>query len=64
MVRPRLNLMSRSFNHTILAISIAVILVVLLGGFGPAGVSASQSDGAFRQMGVTRKSCTRFRPIT
>jgi carboxyl-terminal processing protease len=44
--------MSRSFNHTILAISIAVILVVLLGGFGPAGVSASQSDGAFRQMGV------------
>lgn len=44
--------MSRSFNHTILAISIAVILVVLLGGFGPAGVSASQSDGAYRQMGV------------
>jgi carboxyl-terminal processing protease len=44
--------MSRSFNHTILAISIAVILVVLLGGFGPAGVNASQSDGAYRQMGV------------
>lgn len=44
--------MSRSFNHTILALSIAIILVVLLGGFGPAGVSASQSDGAFRQMGV------------
>ncbi|MGB7137320.1 MAG: S41 family peptidase [Acidobacteriaceae bacterium] len=44
--------MSRSFNHTILAISIAVILVVLLGGFGPAGVSADQSDGAYRQMGV------------
>jgi carboxyl-terminal processing protease len=44
--------MSRSFNHTILGVSIAIILVVLLGGFGPAGVSASQSDGAYRQMGV------------
>lgn len=44
--------MPRSFNHTILALSIAIILVVLLGGFGPAGVSASQSDGAYRQMGV------------
>lgn len=44
--------MSRSFNRTILAASIAIILVVLLGGFGPAGVSASQSDGAYRQMGV------------
>ncbi len=44
--------MSRSFNHTILGVSIAIILVVLFGGFGPAGVSASQSDGAYRQMGV------------
>jgi len=44
--------MSRSFRHAILGISIALILVVLLGGFGPAGVSASQSDGAYRQMGV------------
>jgi carboxyl-terminal processing protease len=44
--------MSKSFNHTILGISIAIILVVLFGGLGPAGVSASQSDGAYRQMSV------------
>lgn len=44
--------MSRSFHRAILGISIAVILVVLLGGFGPAGVSADQSDGAYVQMGV------------
>jgi carboxyl-terminal processing protease len=44
--------MSRTFNHSILGVSIAIILVVLFGGFGPAGVNASQSDGAYRQMGV------------
>jgi carboxyl-terminal processing protease len=44
--------MSRSFSRVILAISAALILVVFFGGFGPAGVSASQSDGAYRQMGV------------
>jgi carboxyl-terminal processing protease len=44
--------MSLGFTRTILAISAALILVVLLGGFGPSGVSASQSDGAYRQMGV------------
>jgi carboxyl-terminal processing protease len=44
--------MPRSFNHTILGASIVIILVVLFGGLGPAGVSASQSDGAYRQMGV------------
>jgi carboxyl-terminal processing protease len=44
--------MPRSFNRIILAISAALILVVLFGGFGPAGVNASQSDGAYRQMGV------------
>jgi carboxyl-terminal processing protease len=44
--------MSRSLNHSILGVSIAIILVVLFGGFGPAGVNASQSDGAYRQMGV------------
>ena len=49
--RPR-KPMSKSFNHSILAVSIAIILVVLFGGFGPAGVNASQSDGAYRQMGV------------
>lgn len=44
--------MSKSFHHTILGVSIAIILLALFGGFGPAGVSASQSDGAYRQMGV------------
>lgn len=44
--------MSSSFNRAILGLSVAIILVVLLGGFGPAGVNASQSDGAYRQMGV------------
>jgi carboxyl-terminal processing protease len=44
--------MPRSFNRTILVLSIAIIVVVLFGGFGPAGVSATQSDGAYRQMGV------------
>jgi carboxyl-terminal processing protease len=44
--------MSRSFSRVILAISAAIILVVFFGGFGPAGVNASQSDGAYRQMGV------------
>ena len=44
--------MSKSFNRTLLGASIAIILVVLFGGLGPAGVSASQSDGAYRQMGV------------
>jgi carboxyl-terminal processing protease len=44
--------MSRSFNHTLLGVSAVIILVVLFGGLGPAGVSASQSDGAYRQMGV------------
>lgn len=46
------NPMSRSFSRTIFALSIAIILVVLFGGFGPAGVNAGQSDGAYRQMGV------------
>ncbi|MFP5226488.1 MAG: S41 family peptidase [Acidobacteriota bacterium] len=44
--------MSRSFNRTLLGVSIAIILVVLFGGLGPAGVSASQSAGAYQQMGV------------
>lgn len=44
--------MPRSFNRTILALSVAIILVVLFGGFGPAGVSATQNDGAYQQMGV------------
>jgi carboxyl-terminal processing protease len=44
--------MSRRFTRSILAISAALVLVVLFGGLGPAGVSADQNDGAYRQMGV------------
>lgn len=44
--------MSRSFHRAILGISVAVILVVFLGAFGPPGVSASQNDGAYLQMSV------------
>jgi carboxyl-terminal processing protease len=51
-VSPPILTMPRSFNRAILGISIAVILVVFIGAFRPAGVSASQSDGAYVQMGV------------
>lgn len=44
--------MSTSFHRAILGISVAVILVVFLGGFGPAGVNSSQSSEAYTQMGV------------
>ncbi|MGA8528365.1 MAG: S41 family peptidase [Acidobacteriaceae bacterium] len=44
--------MPRSFNRAILLLSIAIIVAVIFGGFGPAGVSATQSDGAYREMGV------------
>jgi carboxyl-terminal processing protease len=44
--------MSRNLHRAILGISIAIILVVLLGAFGPTGVSASQNDGAWVQMNV------------
>ena len=44
--------MSRSFHRVVLGLSVALIAVALLGGFGPAGVSANQSTGAYRQMGV------------
>ncbi|HEY6447387.1 MAG TPA: S41 family peptidase [Acidobacteriaceae bacterium] len=44
--------MSTRFTRSILIVSAALILVVLFGGFGPAGVSADQNDGAYRQMGV------------
>jgi len=44
--------MSRSFHRAVLGISVVVILVVFLGAFGPPGVSASQSDGAYLQMSV------------
>ncbi|MGC2639613.1 MAG: S41 family peptidase [Acidobacteriaceae bacterium] len=44
--------MPRRFTRSVLAISAALVLVVLFGGFGPAGVNADQNDGAYRQMGV------------
>jgi carboxyl-terminal processing protease len=45
--------MSKNFKRAIFGISVAVVAIVFLGGFLPGGVSAgSQSDGAYRQMGV------------
>lgn len=44
--------MSKNFKRAVLGISVAIVAVVFLGGFLPGGVSASQSDGAYRQMGV------------
>jgi carboxyl-terminal processing protease len=46
-------LMSKGFKRAILAISVVLVIVVFLGGFGLSGVRAgTQSDGAYRQMGV------------
>jgi carboxyl-terminal processing protease len=45
--------MSKGFKRAILAISILLVVVVFLGGFGLSGVRAgTQSDGAYRQVGV------------
>ena len=45
--------MSKNFKRATFGISVAVVAIVFLGGFVPGGVSAgSQSDGAYRQMGV------------
>lgn len=45
--------MSKVFRHFILAISVALIVVVFLGGFGPSGVRAgSEKDGAYKEMEV------------
>jgi carboxyl-terminal processing protease len=45
--------MSTSFKRAVFGISVALVAVVFLGGFISGGVSAgSQSDGAYRQMGV------------
>ena len=45
--------MSKNFKRTIFGISVALVAVVFLGGFISGGVSAgSQSDAAYRQMGV------------
>jgi carboxyl-terminal processing protease len=45
--------MSKSFKRSIFGISVALVVIVFLGGFITGGVRAgSQSDGAYRQMGV------------
>lgn len=45
--------MSKGFKRAILGISVLLVVVVFLGGFGLSGVRAgTQSDGAYRQMGV------------
>jgi len=45
--------MSKGFKRAILAISVVLVIVVFLGGFGLSGVRAgTQNDGAYRQMGV------------
>jgi len=46
-------LMSKAFKRSVFGISVALVLIVFLGGFISGGVSAgSQSDGVYRQMGV------------
>jgi carboxyl-terminal processing protease len=45
--------MSKGFKRAVLATSVLLVVVVFLGGFGLSGVRAgTQSDGAYRQMGV------------
>lgn len=45
--------MSKNFKRAVFGISVALVVVVFLGGFVSNGVRAgSQSDGAYRQMGV------------
>lgn len=45
--------MSKNFKRAVFGISIALVVVVFVGGFISGGVSAdSQNDGAYRQMGV------------
>jgi carboxyl-terminal processing protease len=45
--------MSKNFKRAVFGFSVALVAIVFLGGFVSGGVSAgSQSDGAYRQMGV------------
>jgi carboxyl-terminal processing protease len=45
--------MSKGFRHFVLAISVVLIAIVFLGGFGPSGVRAgSDNDGAYKEMEV------------
>ncbi len=44
--------MSRTFKHVVLGLAAGIVLVIFLGGFGPAGVSGAPADNAYKQMGV------------
>ncbi|GGH14623.1 S41 family peptidase [Silvibacterium dinghuense] len=45
--------MSKAFKRSVLAVSVALVAIVFLGGFLTGGVNAgSQADGVYRQMGV------------
>jgi carboxyl-terminal processing protease len=45
--------MSKSFKRFILALSVALVVFVFLGGFGPSGVRAgTEKDGAYKEMEV------------
>lgn len=44
--------MSRNFKHIVLGLAACIILIIFLGGFGPAGVSSTPANNAYKQMGV------------
>jgi len=44
--------MSKNFKRAVFGISVALVVVVFLGGFVSNGVRAGSQDGAYRQMGV------------
>lgn len=44
--------MSLNFKHIVLGLAAGIVLVIFLGGFGPAGVSGAQTSNAYKQMGV------------
>ncbi len=44
--------MSRNFKNIALGLAAGIVLVIFLGGFGPAGVSGVRADNAYKQMGV------------
>lgn len=44
--------MSRNFKHIVLGLAAGIVLVIFLGGFGPAGVSTTPVNNAYKQMGV------------
>src|SRR5579875_3781219 len=44
--------MSRTFKHIVLGLAAAVILIIFVGGFAPAGGSSHPLDNAYEQMGV------------